>query len=119
MVCRGRSATGTRWPRSMITTGGCGGIGLRLALPSWEAASRLRSEVPSHPGSLPGRAKPSSHPPRASMTAAREVLVVERVPELTAFFEALVSNLGDDVRLTIEPDAARAERLVVERDFDL
>lgn len=53
------------------------------------------------------------------MSPAREVLVIERVPELTAFFEALVSNLGDDVHLTIEPDAARAERLAVERDFDL
>jgi hypothetical protein len=53
------------------------------------------------------------------MSPAREVLVVERVPELTAFFEALVSKLGDDVRLTIEPDAARAQRLAVEGGFDL
>jgi hypothetical protein len=52
------------------------------------------------------------------MASAREVLVIERVPELTAFFEKLVSTLGEDVHLTIERDADRAERLVATHEFD-
>ena len=54
------------------------------------------------------------------MTRAREVLVVEPVPELAAFYEALVRRLDPpDVRLTIELDVARGARLADEGAFDV
>lgn len=65
--------------------------------------------------------KPANPPdPLDFRTQAREILVVDDLPEICDFFTALLRRLRDfDVRLTTETNSAAALDLVRERAFDL
>ena len=65
----------------------------------------------------PATTVPSAEP---SAAAAKQVLVVDDLPEITEFFGALVRRIrGQQVHLTTEVDSARALELVRGRAFDL